>query len=440
MTCVVKVIFKIAYCYPSTRDICYKDGNSLLFAICSAYPQLIGPILSEIDSNLEKIGKKALYLCNELPFNKWISHIDCIWDMNFMQKCLLQTPTNSIMFCVAVSCIDNLNFRLNTRELSFGRVKRWELKNGTRFSPDEDFVDLSQLIQIKLTVVLFELHLRLTNYQYFNRTATESIVDARSISMEVKFEICSLVKYNIKRVTSQIFFIKQELGKHYSSLAKDKRFSLVNWIWLTINRMNLYLTLKSPIRLTETLDKLSNIYSPSSHSCQRVLNSHLNSLLTQISFGTSIESKCPLEKYLNLVLVCTTSTDLSSIFEKSTDIIHLILNTHNKKSKLQELSYSLIFNWFENLIFKYTTVKLRKSMASTNEGLTEGVAKINEFRSIKQTYHQKFSMLLLIILNPNASNAGAVIEAYCQRIIKRLDKFISIRFDETGVEKERLVY
>ena len=57
MNCVVKVIFKIAYCYPSTRDICYKDGNSLMFAICSTFPKLIGTILNEIDLNLEKIGK-----------------------------------------------------------------------------------------------------------------------------------------------------------------------------------------------------------------------------------------------------------------------------------------------------------------------------------------------------------------------------------------------
>lgn len=42
MSCVVKVIFKVAYCYKSTKDVCHKEGNSLLFAICSSYPSLIG--------------------------------------------------------------------------------------------------------------------------------------------------------------------------------------------------------------------------------------------------------------------------------------------------------------------------------------------------------------------------------------------------------------
>jgi hypothetical protein len=42
MSCVVKVIFKVAYCYQSTKDVCHKEGNSLLSAICSNYPSLIG--------------------------------------------------------------------------------------------------------------------------------------------------------------------------------------------------------------------------------------------------------------------------------------------------------------------------------------------------------------------------------------------------------------
>ena len=45
MSCVVKVIFKVAYCYKTTKDVCHKEGNSLLFAICSSYPSLIGVLL-----------------------------------------------------------------------------------------------------------------------------------------------------------------------------------------------------------------------------------------------------------------------------------------------------------------------------------------------------------------------------------------------------------
>ena len=77
MACVAKVIFQIAYCFASTKETCYKEGNSLMFAICAAHPKLIGTVLEEIDSNLEKIGKRALYLAGELPFSKWLPHIDC---------------------------------------------------------------------------------------------------------------------------------------------------------------------------------------------------------------------------------------------------------------------------------------------------------------------------------------------------------------------------
>lgn len=42
MSCVVKVIFRVAYCYKSTKDVCPKEGNSLISAICSSYPSLIG--------------------------------------------------------------------------------------------------------------------------------------------------------------------------------------------------------------------------------------------------------------------------------------------------------------------------------------------------------------------------------------------------------------
>jgi hypothetical protein len=166
--------------------VCHKDGNSLLFAICSAHPSLIGTIMNEIDLNLDKIGKKALYLVNELPFNKWLPYVDCKTDINFLIKCFLQTPTNSILFCTAVTCIDNMDFKQSTQQLSHRLIRKWELNNNASFyNSDNTFIDLSRLVQIRLILALFELHMRLTVYQYFTRTATESIVDKNAISLEV---------------------------------------------------------------------------------------------------------------------------------------------------------------------------------------------------------------------------------------------------------------
>ncbi len=143
--------------------------------------------MNEIDLNLDKIGKKALYLVNELPFNKWLPYVDCKTDINFLIKCFLQTATNSILFYTAVTCIDNIDFKQNTQLLSHNLIRKWQLKNNKTsiYNGECIFVDLSRMVQIKLAITLFELHMRLTVYQYFNKTATESIVDKNTISLEV---------------------------------------------------------------------------------------------------------------------------------------------------------------------------------------------------------------------------------------------------------------
>lgn len=54
MKCVVSVIFMVAYCYKSTKDVCHKEGNSLLSAICSSYPCLIGVRIKNLFSKFFK--------------------------------------------------------------------------------------------------------------------------------------------------------------------------------------------------------------------------------------------------------------------------------------------------------------------------------------------------------------------------------------------------
>ena len=405
MACVVKVIFRIAYCYQSTKEICHKEGNSLLFAICSAYPKLIGIILDEIDLNLDKIGKKALYLSNELPFNKWLACIDCKKDINFLEKCLLQTATNSILFCIATNCIDHLDLKQSTKQLSHTLIGEWEARNNcSLLGPNQqglDVIDLGRLIQIKLAIILYELHLRLTIYNYFNKSTCESLLDGKAAHTD-------------------------ELASHYSRLNKEKRVSIVNWIWSTLTRMNLFTNVGSS-QLVDYLDKLSNVYSATTVTVNRVLNSHLNSLLNHIALNSVLEPKCPLEKYLNLVFSCTPNSDLGRVFEEGIELIQFVLTTHKKQSRLQQLSYTLVFAWFENLVFKYATVRLRKTPnAAVGQYQATSASRLNEFRLAKQENIQKLSALLLIIFNPNASNSNAIIDAYCQKIINRLNKFNAI--------------
>jgi hypothetical protein len=227
MCTVIKVIFKVAYCYKSTSDICYKEGNSLLFAICSTHPEMLGVVLNEIDAELMQIGKRALNLCSELPFNKWLPYIILTKDMVFIQKCLLMTPTNSILFKVATNLIDSLDFNQNTLDTSKACIN----KHPHIFEQVQQngLIEMAHIFKAKLTVILFELHSRLTIYNYYGRQMAGN-TDGVNIQM---FGDLIQNAENMKNVCS-----KEELGMHYSKLAKDKRFELAYWIWVTLYRMN----------------------------------------------------------------------------------------------------------------------------------------------------------------------------------------------------------
>jgi hypothetical protein len=262
MTCVIKVIFKIAFCYESTKEICYKEGSALLFALCFAHPRLIGVVLSEIDLNLFKIGKRALFLTSELPFNKWLQSIDSEKDIDLLRKCLLCNLTNSIMFRMAMNCIDNIDFSMNTRKISSVFRKRWCTKQHTHQAQEEiekrSKFDLADLFIIKICVILFELHSRLTIYNYFNKTiapSTSSVppqlaindYDYPNTQQPQMFQIDIEKGNNTVNENQQQTVIdpddiknveaKEELANHYSRLPKDKRLALVTWIWSKLNQM-----------------------------------------------------------------------------------------------------------------------------------------------------------------------------------------------------------
>ena len=274
MNCVVKVLFKIAYCYPSTREICHKEGNSLLFAVCSVHPKLISTILMEIDTNLNAIGKRALFLTAELPFNLWLVSINCENDLLFLEKCLLFSPTNSILFRIAVNCVDNLNFNQNTATLSKDYIRNWLLANKNNNNPvcrnlsdclqnQKELIDLGQIVKIKLAIILFELHMRLTIYNYFSKA-----IEANTTTSNQQQQLF-LIDLTNESVSSPIMKLnitsKDELNTHYSRLAKDKRLIIVNWIWSTFHRLNLFISIDQP-QTIDYIEELSSIYASASIS------------------------------------------------------------------------------------------------------------------------------------------------------------------------------
>jgi hypothetical protein len=181
------------------------------------------------------IGKRALNLCAELPFNKWLPHVILTTDVAFLQKCLLATPTNSILFKVATNLIDALDFDgdsttietskacLNKHPHMFEQVQRHGL------------IDMAHIFKVKLSVILFELHSRLTIYNYYGRQIAPSAVSDSAGGNSQMF--CNIeIGHNGEAVRN--VYPKEELAGHYSKLAKDKRLDLTYWIWSTLYKMN----------------------------------------------------------------------------------------------------------------------------------------------------------------------------------------------------------
>jgi hypothetical protein len=267
MQCVVKVLFKIAYCYASTRDICHKEGNCLLFAVCSQYPALMSTLLiDEIDPNLHLISKRALFLTADLPFDLWLVSIDCERDLVFLEKCFLFSPTNSILFRIAVNCVDQINFNQDTSAISKTYIQSWVRENNNCNNPrfanlsdrlsaaTNNIYDLALIVKIKLTIILFELHTRLTIYTHFGKEQTTTTSHQELFASDLTHETISspIMKLN---VTS-----KDELSIHYGKLAKDKRLACVSWIWSTLLRLNLFVSIDQA-QIVDYLEDLSLIYS-----------------------------------------------------------------------------------------------------------------------------------------------------------------------------------
>jgi hypothetical protein len=225
----------------------------------------------EIDTNLNVIGKRALFLTAELPFNLWLSAINCESDMLFMEKCLLFSPTNSILFRMAVNCVDNLNFNQDTTAVSRGYIQKWLNTNRNSNNPvcrnlsdclmnTKDLINLGQIVKVKLAIILFELHTRLTIYNYFSKAienSTNSHLQLFLTDLTNESVSSPIMKLNI---TS-----KDELNTHYSRLAKDKRLIIVNWIWSTLHRLNLFISIDQS-QTIDYLEELSSIYSTASIS------------------------------------------------------------------------------------------------------------------------------------------------------------------------------
>ena len=404
MHTVVRVIFRVAYCYKSTRDICYKEGNSLLFAICSSQPQLIGLLLAEIDTELMQIGKRALNLCAELPFNKWLPHITLTTDLTFIQKCLLMTPTNSIMFKLTTNLIDALDFSQSTSETSRMHLHR----NTHALEQLEQYglIDLGQIFKLKLTVILFELHSRLTIYNYYSRQVNlnnETVITSLPLFAETMLD-------SIQNMCG-----KDKLGVHYAKLAKDKRLELTYWIWATLYRMNQFFQIDNQGKISY-IESLAFIYSLESHNSRVSHNSYLQRFfdlyLTQNTaqqqpfsdpeHSQSQSPKCPLECYTRLIFT-NTGHSFGQLFEQPlSDLVQTILGLNKKQTgKMSELTYMLLFDWLESLLFKHANGE-----------------QAAHFEITKHANSPRFASLVLLIFSP----ANKLVESYfCSRIHRRLE-------------------
>lgn len=279
-----------------------------------------------------------------------------------------------------------------------------------------DFVDIATVFKIRLAIILFELHSRLTNYNYFSKSLT---------SEDVLFDLNNQVLH--LNTTSN-----EELNLHYSKLTKDKRLDLVYWIWSTFYRFNLFIQIDS-LRFIDYLEELTLVYT-SNNKFDNRLNNYLTRfyqiyLSSQIhsdqissseessntssnssqTIQTVLQPKCPLECYLRLIFTCS-GHDLNYIFDHSIEFIQVVLNTNKKQAKLHKLSYLILFEWFENLVEKHAIV---------NFGKNETENRLDEFRQFRSINATKLSQIILLLFN-SSSPTYKLSENYCAKLHKRL--------------------
>lgn len=314
-----------------------------------------------------QVGKQALYLCDQLlvPLSKWLPYINCRSDIAFLEKCLLSQPTNSVLFRLATKIIEALDLDADTTSKS----RQYIDSSYTSHTLAESmrtfgFVELKFIVKMRLTIILFELHSRLTIYNYFTRTSNNG---ASSPFEEIVDTSGNDGTQNRAR--------RDDLVTHYSQLAKDKRLALVYWIWQQFYRMRLFYQLFS-LKQVDYLDELARLYASReakrratgeqgggvvgqasgfmkfyqiylSKRPDETFETISGAVATNASNATSandatqqlaipspitvLQPKCPLECYLRLVFTYS-GHDLNYLFDHSLSLISVILNA-NKKVK-----------------------------------------------------------------------------------------------------------
>ncbi len=128
------------------------------------------------------------------------------------------------------------------------------------------------VFKIKLSVILFELHSRLTIYTYYRNGSTLS----NSIGESGQLPQLFATDTN-----------KDDLGGNYQRLAKEKRMALVNWIWATLYKMNIFHLIDqvpTQVAVVEQLEELAWVYSKTSGTSSRMPGSIQNWVLNSFSF------------------------------------------------------------------------------------------------------------------------------------------------------------
>lgn len=93
--------------------------------------------------------------------------------MTFIEKCLLSQPTNSVLFRLATNLIDRLDFDENVEARSRLYIDSSPSPTLADSIQTFGFVDSKFIVKLRLSIILFELHSRLSIYNYFSRGAAQ---------------------------------------------------------------------------------------------------------------------------------------------------------------------------------------------------------------------------------------------------------------------------
>ncbi|GAB6019246.1 hypothetical protein CHUAL_000850 [Chamberlinius hualienensis] len=106
-------VFQISFVNEASKNMCFKWGRELLCNMASKHQFIMSVLMQEVSLNMEKLGKAAMYLFQELPLNLWQpKEEDIAIIIMWLKKFSPSTTENQLSQMI----LSQMNWELNDEE------------------------------------------------------------------------------------------------------------------------------------------------------------------------------------------------------------------------------------------------------------------------------------------------------------------------------------